>query len=1236
MAIQTLNTIKNWFKTSLKPSQQQFWDTWDSFRHKYEKVPVNDVEGIDELLNTKADKTSLNEHLNDKNAHAPQINTDWNSESGFSQLLNKPEFKTINGKSVLGDGDITIEEGGLQNLDQTLANGNETDQTALFKGSEDQDIFENTIKGKQIEIKHSNLNLPDKIETLSLKSDLIEIAKLNTGETTALFAEGIGFGNSNSNHYSVLGMNPNTTANYSNVLMPFFSEEGQTKTLATTEDFKTINGQSIIGEGDIDSTPTLQQILDSGNQTYLTALFRRGEDEDIYENTIGAKQIEIKHSNDYTPDRNEMVSLKSDIIEIAKLNTGETTALLANGVGFGNSNTNNYSTLEMNPATTANYSNVLMPPITEEGQTKTLATTGDFKTINGESILGKGDITLESNNQSGTPNAISKFDSSGEKLEDSNISDNGSRILMNTSIEIDSQEEGKAGLKFSNLKNESKTVSEIVFDQDVFPTAGIDETAYFPFGNVVKKVNLDKSIIDYFSFPEGYYISEIIAGPKSGDLFLTCYDGTLYNLVKFDNTGVLSVLKSSSNNLYSIAIDKNDSVYVQEFGSTAIFKIDSSTLSEDSYYTGGLSLYFLGFDQELNGYFIDYNARNEIYKINESGLVTNFITLDFSINHGCVKADGSLYITPSNYDDKNIYLVDKNGTNVIIFASADYNLHEPCLSEDEYLYVHNNNYDNGLVYRISPQGELSIFGSAGKSPRYMTVTKSGIVYTSNSGSYNLIKISVQKDIKLLTLDKDGNVIFSNREVTVKSDFKTINGESILGDGDINSTPTLQQVMDEGSMAKSLMSLQDPNGTNNYFFFSGNYTAFTDANMSKQTRMHEDHLFIYDSPKGGNMNIDVSGLRNNNFATGGNGSSSLNFLASALGDSVLNVPNTGATNVIPVEVNGVKADENGKITIPTEGRAQDLKSVLDAGAVAILNRPPETEDTNSLEIEFNPNGVYYSQRNGNGVNIGLNVANSNLGFYGSRDIRDSETDEFLGYSDISVMLPIPRDEISAISYTYSTAKPSGTYTIATTSDFKTINGESIVGEGNISLSNDNVLHKTGNESKEGDLYITGNLGVSQYLGLTGNIEITDMDTFPGPPETTIILDKSGDLTAKNFIGRSIVSYTGEFSSVKIGTSASSENKLEVGGTISSNGIKIGASNTESSDTIFVNTPIGSQKTITGNTIQIAGATGDYFLETFRYNASDYGMQRITFTSTASAGRFFIRTLTAGAWSTWIEK
>ena len=37
-----------------------------------------------------------------------QVNSDWNSNSGKSQILNKPEFKTINNQSIIGTGNINI------------------------------------------------------------------------------------------------------------------------------------------------------------------------------------------------------------------------------------------------------------------------------------------------------------------------------------------------------------------------------------------------------------------------------------------------------------------------------------------------------------------------------------------------------------------------------------------------------------------------------------------------------------------------------------------------------------------------------------------------------------------------------------------------------------------------------------------------------------------------------------------------------------------------------------------------------------------------------------------------------------------------------------------------------------------------------------------------------------------------------------------------------------------------
>lgn len=58
-----INTIKDWFKTGKFPTQPQFWAWLDSYRHKDEKVPVAEIDGLNELF------TPVNQHFNDPNAH---------------------------------------------------------------------------------------------------------------------------------------------------------------------------------------------------------------------------------------------------------------------------------------------------------------------------------------------------------------------------------------------------------------------------------------------------------------------------------------------------------------------------------------------------------------------------------------------------------------------------------------------------------------------------------------------------------------------------------------------------------------------------------------------------------------------------------------------------------------------------------------------------------------------------------------------------------------------------------------------------------------------------------------------------------------------------------------------------------------------------------------------------------------------------------------------------------------
>ena len=55
MPVVGINIIKEWFKNLKKPTQEQFWVWLDSFRHKWEKVPLDDVENLTTTLQNKAD-----------------------------------------------------------------------------------------------------------------------------------------------------------------------------------------------------------------------------------------------------------------------------------------------------------------------------------------------------------------------------------------------------------------------------------------------------------------------------------------------------------------------------------------------------------------------------------------------------------------------------------------------------------------------------------------------------------------------------------------------------------------------------------------------------------------------------------------------------------------------------------------------------------------------------------------------------------------------------------------------------------------------------------------------------------------------------------------------------------------------------------------------------------------------------------------------------------------------------
>ena len=91
MAIQTLNTIKNWFKTGLKPSEAQFWDTWDSFWHKSETIPTTSVTGLDGILNSKASQELASLTVDTLEGHMSEVVIDIDFVDLQPLVYNVPE-----------------------------------------------------------------------------------------------------------------------------------------------------------------------------------------------------------------------------------------------------------------------------------------------------------------------------------------------------------------------------------------------------------------------------------------------------------------------------------------------------------------------------------------------------------------------------------------------------------------------------------------------------------------------------------------------------------------------------------------------------------------------------------------------------------------------------------------------------------------------------------------------------------------------------------------------------------------------------------------------------------------------------------------------------------------------------------------------------------------------------------------------------------------------------------------
>ncbi|MEP0265427.1 hypothetical protein [Dokdonia sp.] len=136
----SISTIKDWFRNGLRPTQTQFWATWDSFWHKDEQIPFSSIENIQENLDEKLDvEVYENEKANFQNTSFKNVgdgtpNVDTTMSAYREGKIGVGEPDPIETVDVIGSGKFqyTYSDGSIARA--TLGGENTNSEIGLPSG----------------------------------------------------------------------------------------------------------------------------------------------------------------------------------------------------------------------------------------------------------------------------------------------------------------------------------------------------------------------------------------------------------------------------------------------------------------------------------------------------------------------------------------------------------------------------------------------------------------------------------------------------------------------------------------------------------------------------------------------------------------------------------------------------------------------------------------------------------------------------------------------------------------------------------------------------------------------------------------------------------------------------------------------------------------------------------------------------------------------------------------------
>ena len=381
----------------------------------------------------------------------------------------------------------------------------------------------------------------------------------------------------------------------------------------------------------------------------------------------------------------------------------------------------------------------------------------NIKTINGNSLLGSENLIINPGTMisDGTSDKLPKFNSSGDNIINSSITDNGTLVTISNPTEINSGVANTSGLKFTNLKNITSGVTGILGTTEANPHGILADSA----GNIYT-VSYDTRVVNKIT-PAGVTSTfctlsnqypEAIKMDSAGNLYVSHLLGNTVS--KVTAAGVVSTLGTTGTNPRGITIDSAGNVYTANTNDNNVTKITPAGASS-ILGTTGTQPYDITIDSAGNVYTANAGSAN-VTKITPAGVSSTFGTTGSSPRGITIDSSGNIYT--ANSGSNNVTKITPAGASSILGTTGNTPYK---ITIDSGGNVYTTNVISKDVTKITPSGTSSIIGTTGTQPFWIAIDSAGNVFTTNAANANVTKISPPGVTKSLTVNSNGEVVLSD-------------------------------------------------------------------------------------------------------------------------------------------------------------------------------------------------------------------------------------------------------------------------------------------------------------------------------------------------------------------------------------------------------------------------------------------------------------------------------------------